>query len=237
MNDSFQIASVLLELEIIACSLDDAVAAYKGGASRLEVTVRLDLAGLTPPADLVRQIVETVPVPIRAMLRDNAGFALSGEAELETLKERAKEFDALGVDGLVVGHVKDGRLDLEALREIIAAAPATRFTAHHAVEATDDPLAALRALRDFPSVDRVLVRGGSGTIAQRIERLAEYREAIGPEKLLIVGGDVTLANLKQFRDAGIRIFHMGRAVRSPETADGKVDREKVKAATMTLGSP
>ena len=231
-----------VELEVIACSLDDALAAFHGGASRLEITVRLDQAGLTPPAELVREILQNVLLPVRVMLRDRAGFSLNqktkatGNAELESLKGKAREFAALNVEGLVIGHVKNGELDLTTLEEIIKAAPKMRVTVHHAIEATSDPQAALRALRNFPNVDRALVSGGAGSLEQRIQRLVQYRDALGPDRSLIAGGNFTLDMLKILRDStGIRIFHLGRAVRTPEESDGDVDSKKVSRAASLLG--
>jgi copper homeostasis protein len=232
-----------IELEIIACSLDDAVEAYRGGASRLEVTVRLDQAGLTPPAEMVKEIIQRVPIPIRIMLRDRPDFSVGSETEFESLKQKAIGFAALNsgsetgkrIDGFVVGHIKDGRLDLAALEEIIRAAPSLRVTAHHAVEATRDPLETLRALRDSPGVDRALVSGGSGSLKERTDRLLQLREAFGPGRSLVAGGNLTLDMLKPLRDStGIRIFHLGRAVRTPEESSGHVDSAKTRKAVDLL---
>src|SRR5579859_7075385 len=225
-----------IELEVITCSVDDAMAAYRGGASRLEITVRLDQGGLTPPVEMVREIIQVVPVPVRVMLRDRADFSIKEIAELESLKWKAREFAGLNVEGLVTGHIKDGKLDLTTLEEIIKSAPKMRITAHHAIEATGDPLAALRALRNFPTVDRALVSGGAGRIEERIKRLSQYHEAIGPERFLIAGGNLSLDMLKLLREStGIRVFHLGRAVRTPEEAGGRVESEKVRRAAGLLG--
>lgn len=242
MRASFQDELSPSELEIIVCSLDDALAAYRGGASRLEITIRLDQAGLTPPVEMVRQIVQRVPLPVRVMLRDRADFSLNentklaGNSELESLKRKAREFAALNVEGLVMGHVKSGDLDLTALEEIIESAREMRVTVHHAIEATGNAQAALRALRNVSKVDRALVSGGTGSFEQRVERLLQYREAFGPGRSLIAGGNLTLQMLKPLRDStGIGIFHLGRAVRTPEDPLGRVDCDKVKFAASLLG--
>src|SRR5579863_10027915 len=123
-----------IELEVIACSLEDALAAYRGGATRLEITVRLDQAGLTPPIEMVRKILQYVPLPIRVMLRDRADFLLNekteltGNAELESMKRKATGFAALNIEGLVMGHIKDGELDFTTLEEAIKSAPKMRIT-------------------------------------------------------------------------------------------------------------
>jgi len=224
-----------VSLEVIASSLEDALAAEEGGASRLEVAVRLDQAGLTPPLDLVRQIAERVPLPARIMVRERADFGLSDTAEVATLRQRARAFAALGVEGLVVGYVKDGRLDLETVGRILEAAPAARVTLHHAIEMTGDPLQALRDLGAFPNVDRALVRGGNGTLAERVDRLRHYARALGPGCRLMVGGNLTLEALGPMRrGTGLSAFHLGRAVRTPEEPSGSVDATKVRQAVELL---
>jgi len=226
-----------IDLEIIVCSLDDALAAYDGGATRLEVCVGLDQAGLTPPRELVEQILASLPIRLRVMVRERAAFEISGEAELDDLKQHAQAFAALSVDGLVVGHTKDGKLHLEALQEIIGAAPSMRFTVHHAIEETSDPLETLRALQAFPNVDCALVKGGTGTLEERVERLAAYHQALGDKATLVMGGNLTIEMLPTLRETTfLRAFHLGRAVRTPEEASGAVDWRKVrKARHLALG--
>ncbi len=224
-----------VQLEIIACSLEDALAAYEGGASSLEVCVQLDQAGLTPPLSLVREIVQRVPIPVRIMLRERDDFVLSGPEELATLQKCARDFSALGVDGLVVGHIKEGRLDTDALRAVISAVPTKRFTVHHAVEKTADPRATLQTLRAFAAVDRALVHGGTGTLQERSRRLLMYKDDFGNGQQLIAGGGLTLEMLRPLREAtGIQIFHLGRAVRTPEESSGKVDAHKIRRAWTML---
>jgi copper homeostasis protein len=246
MPKSIQPQNDPIELEVIACSLDDALEAYRGGASRLEVTVRLDQAGLTPPLEMVRQILESVPLPIRVMLRDRPDFLVGGDEELAILVRKAGEFAALnagkkkrgGVEGLVTGYVKNGRLDLVALEKIANAAPRLRVTVHHAIEATTDPIVTLRAIRRFYNVDRALVSGGAGSLEKRIERLVQLRGAFGRRRSLIAGGNLTLELLRPLRDAtGIQIFHLGRAVRIPEEPAGRVDSAKVLRAVSILSGP
>ena len=71
---------------------------------------------------------------------------------------------------------------------------------------------------------------------ERIERLMRLRDAFGPQRSLIAGGNLTLEMLRPLRDAtGIRIFHLGRAVRTPEEHGGRVDRAKVRMAADLLG--
>src|SRR5262245_18512277 len=50
-------------LEVIVRSVEDAVAADRGGASRLEIISHYEAGGLTPAFDLVQEITSTVKIP------------------------------------------------------------------------------------------------------------------------------------------------------------------------------
>lgn len=226
----------MIELEVIACSVEDAVAAYEGGASRLEVCVGLLQDGLTPPLPMIGEILRQAPIPARIMIRERNAFTLAGPGELEIAKQRLRACAALEIDGLVVGYIRNGSLDLDALRQVLDLSPSTRFTIHNAIERTQDPLQALRALRSFPNVDRALVHGGSDKpLPERIARLRQYKEAFGADRELIIGGGISLDMLGTFRrETEFHVFHLGRAVRTPEEPSGKVDVQKVKRARAVL---
>jgi copper homeostasis protein len=223
-----------LELEIIVSSVEDALAAYHGGATRMAVEAELSQAGLTPPTRLVEDILAKVPIPARVMLRLDVefplDFALRSKRQLEDLKSHAKALFPLKIDGLLTGYSRDGALDLETLREIIEAAPETHYTIHNVIEFTHDPLAALRSLREIPQVDRAMVTCGEGSLEERMSRIPAYEAALGPNRRLVLGG-LQLEMLSTLRrHTNIRTFHLGVAVRTPQTASGKVDQAKVKKA-------
>lgn len=225
-----------IQIEVVASSVEDALAALRGGATRLEVAVRLDKGGLTPPLELVREIAHRTNLRQRVMLRENEGLSIGSTGELGALKSKARELTALNVDGIVLGWVKDGQLDFDVMRQIMAVAPAMNFTVHNAIERTSDPLSALRALKQFPSVDRVLVSGGRLSIAERIERLRAYQQVLGA-KPRIVAGNLSFESAPQILAATtIAEFHFGDAVRTPEKPypDGAVDAAKVQQARAIL---
>src|SRR5512145_2202459 len=80
--------SLRMILEIIVQSLDDARAALEGGADRLEGVRAIEDGGLTPPLELVHEIAAHVGLPLRVMVRENAGFRIH-EGELDRLQRAA----------------------------------------------------------------------------------------------------------------------------------------------------
>ena len=226
-------------LEVIACSVADAIAAQQGGASRLEVVRELDRGGLTPSITLVRAIKEAVDVPLRVMVRESDGYAIADEMEIERLCEAASELSNLGVDGLVMGFLKRGAIDLELTSRVLACAPRLKATFHHAFEYAADQLQAVNQLKSLPQVDRILSSGGAGELEVRRLRLDAYERAAAPEVKIIAGGGIDMNAIGVLRrTTSIREFHVGRAAREGFSVAGAVQaelvRELVRATKQTL---
>jgi len=214
-------------LEVIVCSVSDAIEAKKGGANRLEVVRNLEYGGLTPSLELVRSIKSNVALPLRVMLREKVGYETNG-AEIEALSVAAEQFAKMGVDGVVIGFLNGSRVDIELTRRVLARAPDLRATFHHAFEDAGDQLQALRDIKSLVQVDRILSSGGSGELKHRIKRLDTYARAADPEIKIIAGGGVDGdAILLLMRTTSIREFHVGRAARSGFSIDGDVQAELV----------
>ena len=221
-------------LEVIACSVADAIEAEKGGAGRLEIVRDLKRGGLTPPFELVHEIKQRVGVPLRVMLRENDGFETRDD-EVDRLCVAAERFASLDVDGFVLGFLNDGEVDIERTERVLACAPHVRATFHHAFEAATDKLRALSAIKQLPQVDRILSSGGTGDLASRVQRLGEYERAAAPELMILAGGGIdSEAIIKIGRETRIREFHVGRAARAQFDVEGDVHASLVSGLVQKL---
>lgn len=201
-------------LEVIACTVADAIAAERGGADRLEVVRRLDLGGLTPDADLVREILSNVKIPVRVMIRESANFTVADDAEFERLCEAAREFEKLGVNGIVLGFAKDGEPDIELTGKILECAPALNATFHHAFEETGDRFDAIKKLKTLPQIDRILSHGGRAAASVRCGTLDRYARAASPEMKLLAGGGIDAEMIGLLLETtSVDEFHIGSAAR------------------------
>jgi copper homeostasis protein len=225
---------VTLVLEVIASSVADALAAERGGASRLEIIRDFERGGLTPPLELVRDIVAAVSVPVRVMLRESDGYTTSGEAEIEKLCKSAHELCGLKIDGVVLGFVREGDIDVDLTQRVLDSAGALKATFHHAFEETTEQFASIEKLKRIPQVDRILARGGSGDWRQKIVKLSRYERAAQPRIKILAGGGLNREAIRAICDAtGIREFHVGRAARISGRAEGAVSAELVKELVQT----
>ncbi|MGH9882072.1 MAG: copper homeostasis protein CutC, partial [Pyrinomonadaceae bacterium] len=159
-------------LEVIACSVADAVEAQQGGADRLEVISEFERGGLTPPFNLVQQIIAVVSLPLRVMLREKDGYEAVSSIERDRLCDAARQFSALRIEGVALGFLRKGRIDVDLTQQILACAPSLKATFHHAFEETE-PLEAIRDIKKIEQVDRILTHGGPGDWPDKIEQLAK----------------------------------------------------------------
>jgi copper homeostasis protein len=216
-------------LEVIVQSIDDARAAARGGADRLEVVRDIDRRGLTPNIDLVRAIASEVSVPLRIMIRESDGFTVASAQEVTTLQRALASFAELPIDGVVVGFVRGTTLDLDLTRTVLSAAPTVRATFHHAFDEADHPLEAIEALKHIPQIDRVLTAGGDGSWADRHRQLAIYVKEGAGRLTILAGGGVDADGLRGLAAAGVvREAHVGRAAREPQQAAAPVSADRVK---------
>jgi copper homeostasis protein len=217
-------------LEVIACSVEDARAAERGGAGRLEIVRSLDVGGLTPPLSLVREIVAAVSIPVRVMLRENAGYETSGEPEIESLCRAAREFAAIGVDGLVLGFLRGRTLDLPLMQRILRLAPEVRATFHRAFEELPDPVSAIAALKTMPQFDHILTSGAGANLIHLAPMAA-------PEIQILVGGGLDRQRIQQLlQTTNIREFHVGRAARRNAQIHEPVEPAQVRTLVDLLAS-
>src|SRR5688572_17060761 len=108
-------------LEVIVTSVEDAIRAAEGGADRLEVLRAIEVGGLTPSINLVRDIQSAVQLPLRVMLRENQGYGLCETISVERLCCLAGVFNEMKVDGVVLGFLKSNMVDVKLTQKVLSA--------------------------------------------------------------------------------------------------------------------
>jgi N-acylglucosamine 2-epimerase len=218
-------------LEVITCSVEDAQEAERGGAGRLEIVRDLHVGGLTPPLQLVREILDAVSIPIRVMIRERSDYCAGTDAELERLCLLAAEMNSLPIDGLVLGFLTDIEVDFAALHKILSEIPECRITFHHAFDALANPPRGINRLGQIHQVDRILTAGGSGAWPDRKRRLFEYSERERPGLKILAGGSMSAQTIHELsQDTQIHEFHVGTAAREK----GRVSSRRVEALSKLL---
>ena len=220
-------------LEVIACSVEDAVQADRGGAGRLEIVSHLELGGLTPSLTLVREILAAVSIPVRVMVRENDGYEIQNPGELIDLFEIARELSSLKIDGMVLGFLRNGAVDGEVVPQILACAPNLKATFHRAFDAAENQLQEISTLKRYAQIDRILTNGSDESLERQTSNFKAYEAAARPEIQVLAGGGLDATRIGELITAtSVTEFHVGRAVREPPEISGVVRAEKVRQLIM-----
>jgi copper homeostasis protein len=212
-------------LEVIALDADDAIAAVRGGADRLELVQDMSADGLTPSVECFESIRAAVDVPLRVMLRCRSGFTISAR-ELEQLCLTAARLKASGMDESVIGFLNDDKsVDLASLEAVLAAARPTRWTFHRAIDYSSDAALAWKAVAALPGIDAVLTAGSSsGLDVKGLTSRLSWEEGAPP---WVVGGGLRQEHIAPLRDVGLTRFHVGSRVRHGASWSQPVDVDAV----------
>lgn len=107
-------------LEVCVDSLESALAAKAGGASRLELCSNLVIGGTTPSLSLLRAAKRETELPVHVLLRPRFGDFLYTEREFSLLLEDAAALLENGADALVCGFLTpDGELDGPRMERLV----------------------------------------------------------------------------------------------------------------------
>ena len=224
-------AAAETHLEIIVLSVEDALAAEAGGATRLEVVRDIHEDGLTPDVRLVEDLLARVRLPLRVMVRPRNTFVVGDESHRAEIVRDASLLADLPVD-VVTGYMRPAaaggtELDEDALALVAERLPHARLTVHRVVERlTVHPA---EALRRCAQVDRVLSAGAGRDWTERAAALARLQAEIAPVRV-IVGGGVSAEAVAPLSAVGtLHELHVGRLARVGESFAEPVDSRVVAA--------
>ena len=189
-------------------TLEECLAAKRGGARRLELCDRLDVGGTTPSAALIESVQSTVGLPIMAMVRPRGGSFVHTASELDQMRRDLDMALAKSVDGVVIGILDDkNRVDTKRTAEFVRLAGDTPVTFHKAFDVIENLSAALDDLMAC-GIKRLLTSGGKPTAAEGIDVLAMLVEQSAGRVEIMAGGRVRGSNVRAIVDgAGLNEVH------------------------------
>ena len=224
----------------------DVVAAYQGGATRVELCRDMASDGLTPAFDVIRACREQMiaPAEVLVMVRPRGGNFIFSESEIEQMKRDIKMASEAGADGVVIGVLSRSgdEIAIESVSELIHLAHLhqLKVTFHRAFDCLKHPSNGLEQLVEL-GVSRILTAGtgwDSGLKAvdglKQIETLIQHaRDRIE----IVVGGGVSLDNLCELAENTTSLsdkvsFHAF----SGALDKGKVSSDKVQKLSQMIES-
>ena len=184
-------------LECVVETAADAVAAERAGAARLELCVRLDLGGITPPEPLIERVIADVRIPVFVMIRPRGGDFVYSDDEFGEALRTIDGARARGARGIGLGALRpDARVDIERTRRLVERAGGLPVTFHRAFDAVPDQAAAMEDVI-AAGVQRILSSGGPATALGGAERLAQLVRQAAGRLTVVAGGGVRAHNVRE----------------------------------------
>lgn len=195
-------------LECCCTDAAEAVEAMNGGAGRIELCEDLSCGGVTPSRSNLEATLRAVNIPVNVLIRARGGDFVYDEAEILTMIGSVRMCRELGVNGVVIGALrKDGSVDVEAVRRLIAEAGGLHITFHRAFDECADPFAALEDIIAL-GCDRLLTAGHASNVNDGERTLKELNDRADGRIVILAGSGVRPGNIARLEaSTGCKEFH------------------------------
>ena len=212
-------------LECCCTDAAEAVEAMNGGAGRIELCEDLSCGGVTPSRSNLEATLRAVNIPVNVLVRARGGDFVYDEAEIPAMIGSVRMCRELGVNGVVVGALrKDGSIDIETVRRLMAEAEGLHVTFHRAFDECADPFATLEDIIAL-GCDRLLTAGHASNVNDGERTLKELNDRAGGRIVILAGSGVRPGNIARLEaSTGCKEFHS-----SSHGPDGRTSREVVAA--------
>nr|WP_255688341.1 copper homeostasis protein CutC [Tepidanaerobacter sp. GT38] len=220
--------------EVIATSVDDAIAIEKYGGMRIELSSALSEMGITPSYALIKNVVEKVSLPIHVLIRPHSKSFVYSEHDMQVMKEDIEIAKKLGADGLVIGVLDEyNKIDEEKLKKLLSYADDMDVTFHRAIDITEDPVESVITLLKYPQIKRIVTAGGKGKVIDNLSVIKKMVEAAEDKIVIMLGGGLNKDNLRLAMErTGAREVHFGTGVRKNYHYTGVISEELMKACLL-----
>ena len=149
--------------------------AEQRGADRIELCSRLETEGMTPDYNTVTEVLNTVSIPVRLMLRETENGFEADNHVLQKMIASILQFNDLPIDGYVLGIVNDNTIDREKMLRLVDACGHHHITFHKAIDLTNDIESEIAFLNTCETIDTILTSGGAIRAADGIDMILKMK--------------------------------------------------------------
>lgn len=218
-------------LEACVDSVESALAAARGGASRLELCGSLVIGGTTPNPWLFQEIRKHTDIRIHVLIRPRFGDFCYTNEEFVLIREAVKEFRKLGAEGVVIGCLKpDGTMNMEQMKILMEEAEGMSVTLHRAFDVCADPYETMEQAISL-GIDTILTSGQKNVCTLGTDLLRELVKKSAGRIKIQVGSGVNAAVIREiYPKTGATAFHMS----GKKTLDSEM---KYRKEGVNMGLP
>ena len=195
-------------------TVEEAIKAEANGADQIELCSRLDLDGLTPDFDVIKEVLLSIKIPVKVMIRCRSGNFSYNNSEISKMGYEIEKCKALGVNEVTLGCVtKKNEIDILATKLLVEKAYPMEVTFHKAIDLTNDIFKGLETLSRINQIKSILTSGASSTAEGGLIVIRKIVQKFQSRFNIFACGKITKDNLINLHDRiGARFYHGRRIV-------------------------
>lgn len=179
--------------EICVENYREAIKGESLGANRIELCDNLKEDGTTPSYGTIKNVIRDTKIPVMVIIRPRGGDFCYSKEEVSIMLEDIEVCKKLGAKGVVIGALKDKKIDLQVTKALVEKAKPMNITFHMAFDEIEDKKEALEELIAL-GVNRVLTKGGKENAMAGRDVLKELKEYARDRIIIMPGKGVTKEN-------------------------------------------
>jgi|TARA_B100001996_G_scaffold196288_1_gene150381 copper homeostasis protein len=161
----------------------------------------LDLDGLTPDENVIKNTLISVNIPIKVMIRPRAGNFIYHYDDVKKMERDIDLCKDLNIPEIVIGALTNSaNIDIKLTAKLATRAHPMAVTFHKAIDYTVDILFELNRLSKIDHISSILTSGGENTALQGASMITKMINKFRKRFTIIAAGSITNENLAQVHD-------------------------------------
>tara|TARA_Y100001970_G_scaffold36017_1_gene44531 strand:- start:119 stop:751 length:633 start_codon:yes stop_codon:yes gene_type:complete len=191
----------------------EAMLAEKLGADRIELCSHLDKDGLTPERETILDVLRSISIPIKIMIRPRSGNFVYNEKEIYQMEEEISFCKTNGVKEVVFGVLDtQNRIDMDLVKRLTNISYPMRVTFHKAIDCSDNIKEAFEQLIKCKAVTSVLTSGKGKFVLENRTLIKEIIQLYKDKINIILAGGITNDNLDKIHKTFHCIEYHGKKI-------------------------
>tara|TARA_Y100001968_G_scaffold24243_1_gene18989 strand:+ start:305 stop:937 length:633 start_codon:yes stop_codon:yes gene_type:complete len=191
----------------------EAMLAEKLGADRIELCSHLDKDGLTPERETILDVLRSISIPIKIMIRPRSGNFVYNKKEIYQMEEEISFCKTNGVKEVVFGVLDtQNRIDMDLVKRLTNISYPMRVTFHKAIDCSDNIKEAFEQLIKCKAVTSVLTSGKGKFVLENRTLIKEIIQLYKDKINIILAGGITNDNLDKIHKTFHCIEYHGKKI-------------------------
>ncbi len=202
----------MTQLEIACFNAESAIIAQQNGADRVELCDGIEVGGITPNAEIVKQAREVLSIDLYVMIRPRGGNFVYSEKEFQQMQMTVLILKRLKVDGFVFGILnEDNSINLEQNKTLVELAQPFPSTFHRAFDEVENAFESLEQIIDC-GFKTILTSGQKPNVTEGVNRLSELVKAANNRIIIMPGGGLRSSNIEIIQQNTKAVFYHSSAI-------------------------